>query len=105
MKWSFTYKPECVSSPVLEVEVAKLILDQDVAGAEVHVTLLKDIAENLLFSGLGVFVPIEILDWVCTSMKETGKFFERIKVLATELCKENCGLCRLKMLPHSRGIE
>ena len=64
MKWSINHQPECVSSPILEVEVAKLILDQDVAGAEVHVTLLKDIAENLLFSGLGVLVPIEVLDWV-----------------------------------------
>ena len=64
MKWSFTHQPECVSSPVLEVEVAKLILDQDVAGAEVHVALLKDIAENPLFCGLGVFVPVKVLDWV-----------------------------------------
>ena len=64
MKCSLAHQPECVSSPVLEVEVAKLILDQDVAGAEVHVTLLKDIAEDLLLCGLGVFVSVEVFDWV-----------------------------------------
>ena len=64
MKWSINHQPECVSSPILEVEVAKLILDQDVTRAEVHVALLKDIAEDLLFCGLGVFVSVEVFDWV-----------------------------------------
>ena len=60
----YIFQPEGIPSPVFEVKVAKLILDQDVTGAEVHVALLKHIAEDLLLSGLGVFVSIEVLDGI-----------------------------------------
>ena len=63
-KKEFISEPEGVSVSVLEVEVAELVLDEDVAGAEVEVALGEDVGQDLLLGRLLVLVALKVLDGV-----------------------------------------
>lgn len=41
--------PECVSNPIFEVDKVSVVLEHQVSSVEIHITLFKDVSQQLLF--------------------------------------------------------